>query len=89
MLQQPLHPVPVSSMLEYMRLDSLYPGLGQLRQDEHAYDLVVRLVGALSVAWPGDNSKSNLNYTHFWDELGFRLPEWAGRYISFKHHVHR
>ena len=89
MLQQPLHPVPVFSMHAYTELDSLCPGLGQLRQDEHAFKLVARLVDALSVAWPGPLSKAELNYTHFWDELGFRLPEWAERYINFQQHVHR
>ena len=89
MLQQPLRPVPVSSVAEYTELDGLYPGLAQLRLDEHAQDLVARLLCALSVDWPGTDSKAELNYTHFWDELGFRLPQWVQRYINFQQSIHR
>ncbi|CAL8467592.1 g7130 [Coccomyxa elongata] len=35
------------------------------------------------------HDKTELNYTHFWDEVGFRLPEWAKRYINFQQQVHR
>ncbi|KAK9828950.1 hypothetical protein WJX72_002982 [[Myrmecia] bisecta] len=40
MLHRPLHTVPVSLPHEFNKLDSLCPGLGQLRQDEHAFQLV-------------------------------------------------
>jgi hypothetical protein len=69
-------------------LESLYPGLVELRQNEQAYSLLL-LVAALEVAWPGSDSKAELNYTHFWDEVGFRLPEWAKRYINFQQQVHK
>ena len=76
MLQRQLHTVPVASQADYELFHSWFPGLGELGPDAPAPKLASRLGSALLEDWPRPASNTEMNCTHFWDELGFRFPEW-------------
>ncbi|DBB01754.1 TPA: hypothetical protein ACH3X1_000374 [Trebouxia sp. C0004] len=81
MLTQPLTTqVPVASNI-FTQYCSLMPPLYRSSTTENARGLISRFDAALAQTWP-TGSGSELNYTGFWDFLGFKLPEFAQQYID-------
>ena len=81
MLTQPLRiQVPVASAV-FAQYCSLMPSLYCPSTTENARGLISRFDTALAQSWP-TGSGSELNYTAFWDILGFKLPEFAQGYID-------
>ena len=81
MLTQPLTTqIPVASNI-YTQYCSLMPTLYRSSTTENARGLISRFDSALAQSWP-TGSGSELNYTGFWDTLGFKLPEFAQQYID-------